>query len=152
MVTVQEWVGREVHDGIVFTLGPGRLPRRMWGGRMRWREAGSPLAVALSLARPLNRTNTAAGCSALIQWSLMLTCHCLLTSVLVLWALLQCSSCSSSCVSLSHCLISHLVLLSSLAAPSVCGWLSLWSPCGTVKVNVWQRWVGWGAPWWGLAW
>lgn len=28
-VTVQEWVGREVHGGIVFTLGPGHLPQRM---------------------------------------------------------------------------------------------------------------------------
>lgn len=37
------------------------------------------------------------------------TCHCLLMLVLVLWALHLCSSCSSSSVWLSHCLISHSV-------------------------------------------
>ncbi len=74
MVTVQEWVGREVHDGIVFTLGPGHLLRRMWRGRTHWREAGSPLAAPPSLARPPNWTNNAAGRPGLPQQTLRLTC------------------------------------------------------------------------------
>lgn len=74
MVTVQEWVGREVHDGIVFTLGPGHLLQRMWRGRTRWQEAGSPLAGQPSLARPPNWTNNAAGRPGLFQQTLRLTC------------------------------------------------------------------------------
>lgn len=74
MVTVRERVGREVHGGIVFTLGPGHLLRRMWRGRRRWREAGFPLAAPLSLARPPNWTNNAAGRPGLIQQTLRLTC------------------------------------------------------------------------------
>lgn len=74
MVTVQEWEGREVHGGIVFTLGPGHLLRRMWRGRTRWREAGSPLAARPSLARPPNWTNSAAGRPGPSQQTLTLTC------------------------------------------------------------------------------
>lgn len=74
MVTVQEWVGREVHDGIVFTLGPGHLLQRMLGGRTHWREAGSLLAALPSLARRPNWTNNAAGRPGLLQWTRRLTC------------------------------------------------------------------------------
>lgn len=74
MVTVQEWVGREVHEWIVFTLGPGHLLRRMWRGRMRWQEAGCLLAAPPSLARPPNWTNSAAGRPVLFQQSRRLTC------------------------------------------------------------------------------
>lgn len=74
MVTVQEWVGREVHDGIVFTLGPGHLLQRTWWGQRRWREAGSPPAAPSSPAPPPNWMYSAAGGPALFQQTLRLTC------------------------------------------------------------------------------
>lgn len=133
MVTVQERVGREeVHNGIVFTLGPGHLPRRTWRrGRRRWPGSGSRLAAPPSLAPPLNRTNNAAGRPRLLQWTLtwcgqkdtihnkvfmwLVNVHCgwrrlsrtrrcWLTSALVLCALPPRSSCSPSSVWLFHCL------------------------------------------------
>lgn len=139
MVTVHEWVDRAVHGGIVFTLGPGCPPRRMWGRQTRWREADSLAAARPPLGPPPNWTSSAAGrpdrclqtlrltCGTqadrawaagtfLLQsrcWQ-TLTCHCWLMSTLALWALPLCSSCSSSSVWLCHCLISHWVLLSSL--------------------------------------
>lgn len=72
MVTVQEWLGKEVHEGIVFTLGPGHPLQRMWRGRMHWREADSLFAEPPSLARPPNWTNNER--PGLLQWTLRLTC------------------------------------------------------------------------------
>lgn len=43
------------------------------------------------------KTYDAAAADAAVE-SVGVTCHCSLTSVLVLWALPQCSSCSSSSV------------------------------------------------------
>lgn len=74
MVTVQEWVGREVHNGIVFTLGPGHLLQRMLRGRRRWRGAGSLLAASPSLAPPPNWMNSAAGHPGPLRWTRRLTC------------------------------------------------------------------------------
>lgn len=34
------------------------------------------------------------------------------------------------------------------ATPSACGWLSPWSPCGTLRASAWRRWGEWEAPWW----
>lgn len=73
--TVQGWIGRQVHDGIVFTLGPRHLLRRTWWGRTRWQQAGSRRAAAPSLARPPNWWNNAAGHPGLPQWTLIPTCN-----------------------------------------------------------------------------
>lgn len=139
MVTVHEWVDRAVHGGIVFTLGPGCLPRRRRGRQTRWPEADSQAAARPPLAPPPNWTSSAAGrpdrCLQTLRltcgtqadrgWAAVtvlpqsrcwqtLTCHCWLMSTLALWARPLCSSCLSSSVWLCHCLISHWVLLSSL--------------------------------------
>lgn len=74
MVTVHEWVDRAVHGGIVFTLGPGCLPRRMRGRQTRWREADSLAAARPPLAPPPNWTSSAAGCPDRCLQTLRLTC------------------------------------------------------------------------------
>lgn len=61
MVTVHGWLDRAVHGWIVFTLGPGHLPRRMGWWQKHWWEAGSLAAAQPPLALPPNWTSSAAG-------------------------------------------------------------------------------------------
>lgn len=147
MVTVHEWMDRTVHGWIVFTLGPGRLPRRMRRWQTRWREAGSPAAAPPPPAPPPSWKSSAAGrpgrcpqtprptCGAQSKLGLSrqafgvwchcrrsVTCHCLWTSTPALWALPPCSSCSSSSAWPCRCLISHWALLSSLCWDRVHEW------------------------------
>lgn len=76
MVTVHGWLDRAVHGWIVFTLGPGHLPRRMRWWQMHWWEADSLAAAQppLALALAPNWTSSAAGCPDRCLQALRLTC------------------------------------------------------------------------------